>query len=398
MNVDRLTGISAASFGVYVHFPYCLAKCPYCDFASIRAPTALAEAEERYTEAMLVELALRGQAYAGRGVDSVFFGGGTPSLWAPRHVERVLRQLRSNFRFAPDAEVTLEANPGAVDRERFRAYRELGFNRLSIGGQSFSPKLLRALGRSHGPEEIAAAVDTARTAGFEDISLDFIYGIPGQTVELAREDAQRAVALAPTHLSAYALTLGEESLAMPVPLGKAWERKKVPLPEDADVVQLQREIAQVYQEAGFHRYEVSNYAKPGFHSRHNALYWTQGECFAVGVGAVGTLEADGRRIRYSNARTVESYVSRLALGELPETSRELLSKRELFVERLMLGLRLVNGVDVANLCLEVGEPFEERARNWAFLEKHGLGFVQDGRWALTPRGFDVHFEVCSRIL
>src|SRR5205807_7325725 len=217
----------ALMFGVYIHFPYCLSKCPYCDFAS-RAEAIIPQG--RYTEAVLLELRSRQKEFAGRAADSIYFGGGTPSLWDPDQVGRVLAEVRALWAVAPQAEITLEANPGTTDEARFAAFRRLGINRLSIGAQSFAPAQLISLGRKHSSQDAVRAFETARRAGFENVSLDLIHGAEGQTPELAARDAALAVALGPEHISCYALTL--TGLAEDVPMAKAARRGDIELPDD----------------------------------------------------------------------------------------------------------------------------------------------------------------------
>jgi len=379
--VDALTGLEAARLGVYVHFPFCLSKCPYCDFASVVAKDA---PQERYTRAILSELAMR--APAGARVDSVYFGGGTPSLWAPHHVAKVLAALRERFELAERAEVTLEANPGAADAERFAAYREAGVNRLSIGVQSLDPTTLAALGRAHSPADAVAALRRAREAGFQNVSLDFIYGVQGQSLEQATADATAAAQLDAEHLSAYALTLEREALAEDVPLAKQLARGEVTLPPDDEVVQMQRAYAAAFSRAGLERYEVSNYARPGFHSRHNALYWTGGEYLALGVGATGTLREGEGATRWSNHRSWEKYLSEVEAGRAPDATVEQLDAATLQSERVAMGLRLTNGVELP------ASPFVDS------LVASGLAVRDGARLRLTERGLDVHSAIAAKLI
>jgi oxygen-independent coproporphyrinogen-3 oxidase len=376
--------LEAARFGLYVHFPFCLSKCPYCDFASVVAKEA---PQERYTRAILAELSARSAPLSGRELHSVYFGGGTPSLWAPLHVATVLSAIRQTFTLAEGAEVTLEANPGASDSERFAAYREAGVNRLSMGVQSLNPKTLASLGRAHSPEEAVAASKRAREAGFENVSLDFIYGVQGQTLDEARRDADAAAQLDAEHLSAYALTLEKEALAEDVPLAKQLARGEVQLPPDEEVVEMQRAYQAAFARAGLERYEVSNYARPGFHSRHNALYWTGGEYLALGVGATGTVGAS----RWSNQRSWEKYLSEVEAGRLPSATVEPLDATTLARERIAMGLRLVNGVDLSSL-----GPFDD-----ALLEKFvklGAAVREGSRLRLTEKGLDVHSAIAAQLI
>lgn len=395
--LDVRTGLEAARFGVYVHFPYCLSKCPYCDFASTVAKVL---PEARYTEAVLAELSRRVDALglSGASVQSVYIGGGTPSLWQPANVARVLEALAKVLRLEDGAEVTLEANPGASDAERFADYRAAGVNRLSLGVQSFEPSTLAALGRAHDGPTAVKAFEAARAAGFDNVSLDFIYGVQGQTVAQVEKDARAAVALGSEHLSAYALTLDRASLAEEVPLARQLARGEVTLPGDDVVVRMQRVVRDVYAAAGLRRYEVSNYARPGFHSRHNALYWTGGEYLALGAGATGFVVRGGAAFRYTNHRSAERYLAEVEASRVPEASREPLSDVERFEERVAMGLRLVSGVDLDGVCADFGQDAAPRRAALEKLVRGGWVRVEGGRVRLTDEGFDVHSEIAARLM
>lgn len=352
--------------------------------------------DEAYTAAMVKELEARVQGFhlEGREVNAIYVGGGTPSLWQPQLFAQVLKAVHQRFTVAPGCEVTLEANPGAADASRFSAYREAGVNRLSMGVQSFDAATLARLGRAHDGPMAVAAFHAARAAGFTNLSLDFIYGVQGQSIEDVQRDASAAVALGPEHLSAYALTLDRESLAEDVPLAKQLARKEVCLPEDEEVTQMQRVVERTFNDAGLLRYEVSNYARPGFHSRHNAAYWTQGEYLALGVGAVGYVH----EARFSNHRSVERYLEAVNSGRLPEASREPLSNQERFTERLAMGLRLTTGLDLEAVCTQFGAEVAPRFVVAQQLVQGGLATWVGRRLALTQRGFDLHSEVCARLM
>lgn len=390
------TGLEAARLGVYVHFPYCLSKCPYCDFASTAARQI---PDERYTRAILTELTLRleGHGLGGREVSSIFIGGGTPSLWAPRSVASVLEAISARLRVADGCEVTLEANPGAADAARFSEYRAAGVNRLSMGVQSFEASTLATLGRAHDGPTALRAFEAARRAGFDNVSMDFIYGVHGQTEAQVESDARAAAALGSEHLSAYALTLDKASLAEEVPLARQLARGEVQLPADETVLRMQRLVRDVFASAGLQRYEISNYARPGFHSRHNALYWTGGEYLAVGTGATGFLRGEAP-VRYSNQRSAEKYLAEVEAGRAPEASREALTPVELFEERVAMGLRLVNGVDLEAVCREFGQSVEARGLTVRHLLHAGLVERRCGRLALTDAGFDVHSAISARLM
>jgi putative oxygen-independent coproporphyrinogen III oxidase len=400
--VDRYTGMPAARFGLYLHFPYCLAKCPYCDFA---VAVARVLPEERYAQAVLAELDLRlaaEPALRGRTLESVFLGGGTPSLWHPRYVQRVLEGLHARLPIAPGAEVSLEANPSVADAERYAGYRAAGVNRLSLGVQSFQPETLRALGRDHDAAQAEGAFGAARAARFESVSLDFIYGVHGQTLAQVRADAERAAALEPEHLSTYALTVEREELAEDTPLAKRLARGELHLPPDETVVAMAQAVREAYEARGLARYEVSNHARPGHSSRHNALYWTGGEYLALGVGATGMLHVPGSGglagARYTNLRSPEQYLTAVEAGRLPEASREALSAHELFEERLSMALRLRSGVEWEALLAAYGEDPAPRRPEVQRLVQHGLATLSGPRLTLTDAGADVHSAVCARLI
>jgi len=382
-------------FGVYVHFPYCLSKCPYCDFASVVAERI---PHERYARAVVRELERRALEHGRRGVESVYFGGGTPSLWKPECVATVLRTVDDLFGLLPECEITLEANPGASDAARFEAFLEAGVNRLSIGVQSFSATVLAGLGRRHGPEEAIRAVETARRVGFRNVSVDLIFGGPRQDLRGAVEDARRAVELGPDHVSCYALTL--ENLAEDVRLAKEVRRGRVKVADDDLQAEIGERVREVFRQAGYRRYEISNYARPGFESRHNTLYWVGHEWVAAGCGAHGfrRLE-DGRGLRYANPRKPEAYLSAVESGEAPEAEREVVDRAALFNERVFLGLRLARGVDLEAAARDtIGEV---PARLWAAVERlveAGLLVRRGSVVACTDRGLDFHTEVALRLL
>jgi putative oxygen-independent coproporphyrinogen III oxidase len=381
------------SFGLYVHFPYCLSKCPYCDFAS-RAAREVPHV--RYADAILGELELRSEEFPRRPVTSLFFGGGTPSLWEAGQVARVIAALKAAYDFTPDAEVTLEANPGASDEARFEAFRKAGVNRLSIGAQSFEPEVLRQLGRQHSPEETTRAVAAARAAGFDNVSVDLIYGAPGHTFDRVRADARRAADLGTDHLSAYGLTL--EHLAEEVPMARDRALGRIAVPDDDAQAEMGAVVREELRKAGFERYEISNYARAGRVARHNLLYWRGGGYLALGVGASGFAKAaDGRGgRRYSNKRAPEFWFADLEAGRLPEKEAEQVDASGHFLERLYTGLRLTEGVDLAALDELLGTA--SATRHAARLERwqqEGLCLWDGRRVALTDAGFDLHTAIAA---
>lgn len=384
--------IPFARFGVYLHFPYCLSKCPYCDFAS---QVEQVVPHRRYADAVLRELEQRAPAFAGRKVETIYVGGGTPSLWEPSCLGEVLAAVRARFEVAEGAEVTVEANPGASDAERFSAFRALGVNRLSIGMQSFDARALGALGRTHTAREAERAFRAARDAGFDNLSLDLLYGSAGHGAQTAAQDARHALELAPDHLSAYALTL--EAQAVEVPMAKQLREGKLTLPDEESAATMGEQVRDVLREGGYARYEISNYARDGKSSRHNALYWKGGEYLALGAGATGFRYIDTGGERYSNTRAAEGYMAALEQGRRAEKV-EPLTRDELFTERLMLGLRLTEGVDLAQVCGEFARDVEALRRKARRLVVGGWATLEGDRLTLTDRGLDVHTEMAIRLI
>lgn len=382
-------------YGVYVHFPYCISKCPYCDFASVVAREI---PHARYARAIEAELELRAGEHRREKVESIYFGGGTPSLWEPSYVGATIRAIERLFGIAEGCEVTLEANPGASEAARFAAYFDHGVNRLSIGIQSFEAPVLSGLGRAHGAEEALRAVEAARKAGFENVSIDLIFGGPHQDLEGAVRDAERAVSLGVEHISCYGLTL--ENLAEDVRLAKDVRRGRVRVADDELQVQMGERVREVFRAAGYARYEISNYARPGFESRHNTLYWVGNEWVAAGCGAHGFFRLpDGSGLRYHNPRKPEAYLAAVEAGRHPEVEREPIDTTTLFEERIFLGLRLARGLDLEAAAREtIGEV---PASTWEAAERlvaSGL-LRREGSWiACTDLGLDFHSEVALRLL
>ena len=379
-------------FGVYIHFPYCLSKCPYCDFAS-RAEAVIPQ--PRYTDAVLRELGARAAQFPGREAVSIYIGGGTPSLWDPPQLGRVLREIRSLWPVRAGAEVTLEANPGTTDEERFAAFRELGVNRLSIGVQSFAPAQLVALGRKHSGGDAVRAFQTARAAGFGNVSLDLIHGVERQTKELAASDAASAVALGPEHISCYALTL--TGLAEEVPMARALRRGELALPDDEVVSDMGDAVRTELAQGGYARYEISNYARQGREAVHNSLYWRGGEYAAAGCGACGFLREGRGGVRFANDRSPERYMERVERAGTGDASSERVSPEEHLRERIFTGLRLAEGIDFAALERDLDSPVRDRyGEVIARIAGEGLGSFDGVYLRLNDRGLDLHSEVSLR--
>jgi putative oxygen-independent coproporphyrinogen III oxidase len=396
MVVDPLTGMEVAGSGVYLHFPYCLRRCPYCDFA-IRVQRLVPG--ERYAEAVLRELDLRmadTPEWRGRTIDSVYLGGGTPSLWEPAQVARVLEGIDRQLPLAPDAEVTLEANPEVADGARLAGYRLAGVNRLSIGVQSFRAETLATLGRTHRPEDGVRAVEAARQAGFDNLSVDLIVGVSGQRLEDAVGDARQVSALAPEHVSAYVLTVERQELGTETVFSRRLRQGRLELPPEETVVAMVDGVADALEAGRLHRYEISSYARPGRHGRHNALYWTGGESLGLGSAAVGFRRTGSGAVRTTALRSVPRWMEAVDGGQLPDAEREPLGPAELYEERLLLGLRLFSGLDLESLWAAQGVP--PRTETLAALRRDGFVEQVGHRVRLTRTGAHLHGEITARLV
>lgn len=396
MEVDSLTGLEVARRGLYVHFPYCLRRCPYCDFTIAIARNVPGA---RYADAVLGELRLRlaeRPAWADVPLDSIYLGGGTPSLWDAGDVGRVLDGFAAAIPVAPDAEISLEANPEVADATRLAGYREAGANRLSLGIQSFDPAVLKTLGRAHSPEHADAAFRAARAAGFSNVSIDLIHGVPGQSVGAAVEDARRAVALGPEHVSSYVLTVDREHLGAETVFSRRLRQGRLALPDEDQVVEMVDAVGEVLSMAGLERYEISSHAVRGRHSRHNALYWTGGESLAVGAGAVGLRRDGSGAVRTTNLRSTPRWLEAVEAGRLPDEERETLGPEALYEERLLLGLRLRTGLDLERLWAQRG--IAPRTAQVESLVRDGFLESLGPRFRLTRRGAHLHQEISARLV
>jgi len=378
-------------FGVYIHFPYCRAKCPYCDFA---VHVVREIPHQGYADAVLRELALRAPAFDRFGpLRSVAFGGGSPSLWEPACLRRVLAAVRGAFPSAVPLEVSLEANPEDLTADGFKQLRDLGVTRASIGVQSFDDAVLEGLGRSHGAEAARRSVASALAAGFESVSLDLIYGGPGQTEAIARRDAREAVESGVSHASSYALTLDE--LAVDVPMAKWVRQGRVEVASSDRQADFGEVVRETLQAGGLKRYEISNFAKAGAESVHNLGYWTGEPYLGLGVGAFG---AD-RDLRYGNTRQIAPYLEALGRGERPPGERDALGSDSRLREQVFLGLRLVRGLSLSEVASEFGAARATALRLTAkpMLER-GLAELSGDWLRLTDAGMDLHSEIAARLM
>lgn len=368
----------APPLSLYVHLPWCVRKCPYCDFNSHAVPAA-GVPERAYVDALLDDFEFAARDCSDRELASVFFGGGTPSLFAAASVERVLERAAQRMHLASDIEVTLEANPGTVERGRFADYRAAGVTRVSLGAQSFDDASLAALGRIHASGETLAAVDELRAAGLDNFNLDLMYALPQQTLEAALSDVERALALGPAHVSHYQLTLEP---------GTAFERRPPPLPDDDSAWAMQVACQAKLAEAGYRQYEVSAYAVAGRECRHNLNYWRFGDYLGIGAGAHGKLTdaTSGRILRTARVRQPGRY---LAAARPADRLQELraVPAADLPFEFFLNMLRLVDGFEVSDFEARTGLPWVGIATQVALAEARGLlRSGPAGRWIPTALG------------
>jgi putative oxygen-independent coproporphyrinogen III oxidase len=366
------------SFGVYVHWPFCLSKCPYCDFNSHVRHVGVDE--ERYVRAFAAEIAATAARVPGRTVSTIFMGGGTPSLMKPDTVGAILDTIGKHWSVAPDVEVTLEANPTSVEATRFRGYRAAGVNRVSLGVQALDDASLKELGRLHTAQEALDAVKIARSA-FERYSFDLIYARPGQTTQAWRAELERAIAEAAEHLSLYQLTIEPET-----PFAALHAAGKLATPNDDRARELYDLTQEVTAAHGLPAYEVSNHARPGAECRHNLVYWRYHEYAGIGPGAHGRLVIDGKRHATATEKRPETWLMRVEASGDGVTVDDTLLRSEQADEFLLMGLRLAEGIDTQRYAAFAGHPLD--AGRIAALDAEGMvEATHDGRLRVTRAGF-----------
>lgn len=371
---------------LYIHTPWCVRKCPYCDFNSHEpgthgfTPRDLPEAA--YLDALLQDLDGDLALAAGREIQTIFIGGGTPSLLSPAFYARLLTEIEARLPFARAIEITLEANPGTTEQARFIGYREAGINRLSLGIQSFQPAQLHALGRIHSGQEAVTAVTQARQAGFSNINVDLMHGLPEQTPQLAMDDIEQALALAPEHLSWYQLTLEPNT---------AFHSHPPVLPEEESLWDIQDSGHQLLEQAGFKRYEISAYARAGHQSRHNLNYWQFGDYLGIGAGAHGKLsyiDQNGEWCieRRWKTRQPDAYLKRMNDLRGFVAGKQLISTDELPLEFAMNALRLTEGVTLKTWHTHTGQSNAMLLARLQSAEKKGLLMQMPEKLRASPQG------------
>ncbi|MDT4952681.1 MAG: hypothetical protein QOJ02_819 [Acidobacteriota bacterium] len=371
--------------GIYIHIPFCRARCSYCDFATGAYETALAE---RYVRAVANEISTFHVAEDARVVNTIYFGGGTPSLLTPTQVARILEAVRERFRIERDAEVTMEMNPGTLTLDTLRESRAVGVNRASFGAQTFDDLELRRLGRTHTAEDVRRTISLLREANFTNVSFDLIAGLPAQTLNAWSRNLDEALSLSPEHLSFYILEVHEGT-----PLANQIERGLQPRPDDDLAAEMYRMMIERSQAAGYEHYEISNLCLPGFESRHNTKYWTGETVFGFGCSAHSY---DGARTRWSNERDAARYTQLMEEGRTPVVETIELDESAVRAESIFLGLRLMRGVNLAEHRAHFGEDLRrEYAADLERLSDAGLIEFDHDLMRLTTNGALLSNEVFS---
>ncbi len=379
--VNPVTGLSPQTphfaalppLALYIHIPWCLKKCPYCDFNSHERHGEIPEA--RYVDALLADLELALPSIWGRRVHTVFFGGGTPSLFAPESIDRILAGVRARVPLAPDAEITLEANPGTFERVRFAGFKAAGINRLSLGVQSFEPRFLKVLGRVHDADEARAAAGAAIEI-FGNVNLDLMYALPGQTPDDAKSDLAQALRFSPPHLSFYHLTIEPNTL---------FHRYPPTLPDDETAADIEDAIAATLGAAGYVHYETSANAKPGHECRHNVNYWRFGDYLGIGAGAHSKLSFGERVVRQVRHKQPQHYIEEVERGS-PLAEDRPVARNEIGFEFMLNALRLTEGFAVALFAERTGFPLTIVQKALDEAEQRGLIARDHRRIRPTPLG------------
>lgn len=370
--------------GIYIHYPYCVHKCSYCDFYSLESR----KSEKDFAELILREIELRcdGDKIP---ADTIFFGGGTPSLMSPDLLASILDKLHNHFDISSDSEITLECNPGTIDIQYFTEYKSLGINRISFGVQSFNERELHFLERIHSADDVFKAFDTARKVGFDNISLDLIFAIPGQTLETWKDTISKAISLEPNHISTYSLIYEEGT-----PLYRKLIKKKIKSQSEDSDIEFYNYAVEQYSKAGFELYEVSNFAKNEKYCKHNLKYWMSEEYYAFGPSAHGYVDG----FRYANYRSIGKYKNHLRNSNLPEENRENVSLKEQIYERLYLELRAL-GLRLDKFKNDFGIDLYHISQNIIKeIESHGYGKLKGNTLKLSSVGYFIGDELTLRFM
>ncbi len=347
---------------LYIHVPWCVRKCPYCDFNSHKSPDSLPE--NAYVDALIRDLEQEVPTVWGRTVQSIFIGGGTPSLFSAEAYDRLFSGVRALLPLSAHAEITLEANPGTFEAQRFEDYRALGINRLSIGVQSFNNDALTALGRIHDRQQAIKAIETAHKVGFDNLNLDLMFGLPGQTATTAQQDIETALALEPSHISYYQLTMEPNTL---------FHQQPPQLPDEDDIIDWQLHSQQRLAQAGYMQYEVSAYAKDKQQCQHNLNYWKFGDYIGIGAGAHGKISDAAQQsiIRRSKQKQPQAYIEHAGRDSVIQTN-ETIAERDLGFEFMLNALRLTDGFATPLFYQHTGLAISHIKKQLEHAEREGL--------------------------
>ena len=366
--------VDAAPLGIYLHFPFCAIRCTYCDFPTVAGRDDRIDAYLKLLEREIATM----QPDLSEAADTVFLGGGTPSRMTPEQVAHVLAVLKARFDLDPRSEITIEGNPESLTAAHLRGYRDAGVTRVSVGVQSLDDEVLKRVGRAHGAAEAERAVADARAAGFPDVSLDLIAGLPGEQVSAWPATVARAAALAPDHVSVYLLESDKDT-----PLGRAIRSGRTTVAEDDTMAAMYEATVDTLEAAGFSAYEISNFARPGRRSRHNLKYWTDAPYAGFGLGAHGY----SRGVRRANRADLDGYMAVVADGSDPVAWSEGYDAERRLEEVLFLGLRVAEGVDLETIAARYGiDPRQKYARVWERARDAGLTIEDGSRVRLTREG------------
>ncbi len=391
ISLNKADKLSSA-VSLYFHFPFCLKKCLYCSFISQESgpfPT------DEYVDALVGEMRLcREKLDYPFFASTVYIGGGTPSLMDPRHVEKIIDGAAKFFGISLDAEITIEANPGTLTEEKLTGFRSSGINRLSLGVQSFNDSLLEKLGRIHTSAQAAEAFHTARQSGYANIGLDLISSVPGQTLAMWEKDIESALALGPEHISVYGLSIEEGT-----PFGEMEKNGLLLLPDEEKAAVMFEKTTELLTGSGYEHYEISNYATTGFRSRHNQVYWLRENYLGFGVGSHSFLKEPDFGMRWENVTDRREYIRTIEGGKLPWREKHFPDMREAMAERLFLGLRMHDGVDLDLFRNEFGISFENAYPDeCSSLFSGGFLEIRGGRLRLAEKSLLVSNQVFMRFL
>lgn len=374
--------------GLYIHIPFCKRKCNYCDFISFtdKADCFIAS----YCDALKKEMSFYSQKLQSYSFDTVFIGGGTPSVIDEKFISDILFSLKQSFNITTNAEITIEANPGTLSEEKLLSYRKTGINRLSLGVQSMDDKVLKAIGRIHNAVEAIKSFNLARKCGFDNINIDLMYALPMQTEESLLDTLNKVITLAPEHISAYSLILEERTK-----LFDMYEQGKIVLPNDDKAYSLHRKCIEYLTQNGYSRYEISNYAKSGRECKHNLNYWQNGEYLGLGIAAHSAIRISENLERWSNTSSFDDYIQN---PQAEETHDIILHDEEIF-EFVMLSLRKTEGFSLSSFKERFNESFMERySDKLKKLIDKGWIIVSDNWLRLTDGGLDMQNEVLTELL